>query len=127
MGSASAIMTWIFCEMEVGAEEMDRAAAFWAKVGQGKHAIRIWQKENRECQVRFRVFHRKLTIIPSPRLRESRAYGKFGIHATYGTTFCSSPYTHFGSVQKLISIVGEEEDEGKGELMAHGGAGKTEC
>ena len=29
-----------------GAEEMDRsAAAFWAKVGQGKHAIRIRQRE----------------------------------------------------------------------------------
>ena len=37
-----------FCQMEVrsGAEEMDRSsAAFWAKVGQGKHAIRIRRGE----------------------------------------------------------------------------------
>ena len=46
-----------FCQMEVrsGAEEMDRSsAAFWAKVGQGKHAIHIRRRENVECREKFR-------------------------------------------------------------------------
>ena len=60
VGSASAIMTWIFCEMEVGAEEMDRAAAFWAKVGQGKHAIRIWQKEKKNAKSGFEFYKEKI-------------------------------------------------------------------
>ena len=57
VGSAS-IMTWIFFAkwkfVRSGAEEMDRSAAFWAKVGQGKHAIRIRRRESGECGVRFR-------------------------------------------------------------------------
>ena len=58
VGSAF-MMTWIFLPNGkwkfAEAEEMDRSsAAFWAKVGQGKHAIRIRRRESGECEDKFR-------------------------------------------------------------------------